>query len=208
MKSALLYPSKEEANSILTWASKQNPGPWVAHCKNVAKTAETIAQACSLNPERAYVSGLLHDIGYYSYCEGKGPTCHIYAGYELMKEKGFSANARICLTHSFPYQDIRAYGGSDMNCTKEELAYVSGFLSSTEYDDYDKLIQLSDCLATAQGICTMEKRMIDVVMRHGIKEFTISRWESTFALKRHFSKMCDTNIYNLFRDELIADVFE
>ena len=207
MKPKALYPPKEEAHDIMAWGAKLNPGPWIDHCKNAAKAAEVIAQASGLDPERAYVSGLLHDIGYYSYRNGKGPTCHIYAGYELMTKKDFPALARICLTHSFPYQDIRGYGGADMNCSEEELTLISKFLSSASYDDYDKLIQLCDCLGTPEGICMMERRMMGVVMRHGFNDFTMKRWESFFALKDRFDKMCGKNIYSLFYEELVEDIF-
>jgi len=206
MKLTEKYPSKEEAHNILDWASKQNPEPWVEHCKNAAHAAETIAQACGLAPEKAYVSGLLHDIGYYSYRNGKGPTCHIYAGYKLMMKKGYFEVAKICLTHSFPYQDINAYGGSDMTCTDNELAFISDVIA-TDYDDYDKLIQLCDCIASAQGMCTMEKRLIDVVMRHGFGNMTIKRWKAYLGLKDYFSQLCGKNIYTLFYDELAIDIF-
>ncbi len=201
-------PSRDEAEKLLIWATKQNAGPWTEHCRAVARAAETIAHKSSLDPDRAYVSGLLHDIGYYGYHNGKGRTCHIYLGYELMLKKGYEKVARICLSHSFPHQDIRAYGGSDMNCTDKELAVITAFLSETTYNDYDKLIQLCDCLGTAQGICLMEKRMLDVSRRNGFDGFTVRRWDSFLALKDCFDKMCGTNIYNLFNDEIVTNIFQ
>jgi len=210
MISTALYPSRKDANDILAWAYEQNPGPWTQHCKVVARAAETIARKSGLDADRAYVSGLLHDIGYYSYKDGIGETCHIYSGYELMLKKGYAASAKICLTHSFPNPDIREYGGGDMNCLEEETAVISNFLSNTTYDDYDRLIQLCDCIGSAQGVCLMEKRIIDVMMRHGYKvfsELTVNKWASYFAIKNAFDKMCGANIYNLFYEELIADIF-
>ena len=201
------YPSKSEAETLLQWAHSQNPGPWSNHCRVVARAAETIARKSGLDPDKAYILGLFHDIGYYGYKDGKGPTCHIYLGYKLMMEKGHDTAAKICLTHSFPYKDIGAYGGSDMNCSDEERVFIKSFLSSTEYNDYDKLIQLCDCLGTAQGIVTMEKRMLDVVMRHGFNDFTIKKWGSYFAIKDYFDKLCGINIYSLFYDEIKASVF-
>ena len=201
-------PSRDDANSLLHWASRQNPGPWVEHCKAVARIAETIASKCGLDADRAYVSGLLHDIGYYGYRDGMGSTCHIYLGYKLMMEQGYADIARICLTHSFPVQDIRAYGGSDMNCSDSEIAEIKRFLADTVYDDYDKLTQLCDCLGTAQGVCLMESRMVGVVRRHGFKDLTIPKWDAFFALKKYFDDRCGMNIYGLFRDEIVAGIFE
>ena len=203
-----MNPSREAANKLLDWAYTQNPGPWVAHCKVVAKAAETIASKCGLDSNRAYISGLLHDIGYYGYREGKGRTCHIYLGYELMMEKCHEAIARICLTHSFPYQNMNAYGGSDMNCSDAELAEIAAFLAKTTYNDYDKLIQLCDCLGTAEGICLMEKRMIGVVSRHGFNDFTVRRWDAFFALKAYFDDKCSVNIYSLFYDEIHGNIYD
>ena len=58
------YPKRSEALEILCEAEKLNPGPWVEHSKNVAHCAEAIAKKCeNLNSEKAYVLGLLHDVG-------------------------------------------------------------------------------------------------------------------------------------------------
>lgn len=41
-----------------------NAGKWVAHSMNVAEAAKRIAEASGkLNVEKAFVCGLLHDIG-------------------------------------------------------------------------------------------------------------------------------------------------
>ena len=111
-------PSRIEAETLLSEAYKQNPSPWANHSRVVARIAETIAQECGLDTHRAYVSGLLHDIGRY---EGVRGLHHIYAGYEMMRRKGYDLIADICLSHSFQYQDIGAYSGGDLDCTQEEL---------------------------------------------------------------------------------------
>ena len=68
-------------------------------------------------------------------------------------------------------------------------------------------IQLCDCLSGANGVIIMEKRMTDVVVRHGFNDFTVKKWASYFALKEYFDKLCETNIYNLFYDEIKTDIF-
>ena len=202
------FPSTNEAEQILTWAHKQNPTPWTSHCKNVAAAAETIASNCGMNANKAYVMGLLHDIGYHAYRDFKGKTCHIYIGYEWMMDKGFADVAKICLTHSFPYKDFRAYSGTDMNCTDDEKAFISAFLSDAIYDDYDKLIQLCDCLGTAQGICIVEKRLIANVMKGTYSEFIFKNWCAYLELKSYFDKKCNMNINKLFYDEISADIYD
>ena len=127
-----------------------------------------------------------------------------------MMEKGYETIAKICLTHPFPHphQNIKFYAGSDMkNCSAEDLSFIGAFLSEAVYDDYDRLIQLCDCLTGVNGVTIMERRMMDVVMRHGFNDFTVEKWASYFALKDYFDKLCKTNIYSLFYDEIKTDIF-
>lgn len=201
-------PSRPKTELLFQWAAEQNPEPWVNHCRIVAKVAEAIAGKYGLDPDRAYVSGLFHDIGYHAYKNGKGRSSHIYIGYEFMMEKGYDAIARICLSHSFPYQDINEFFGSDLRqCSNDELTHIRKFLAETEYDDYDKLIQLCDCLGNAESVCILEQRMINVVMRHGYNDYTLKKWAAIFALKKYFDKKCGGNIYDLFRDEITGNIF-
>lgn len=58
------YPDLETARNMLAEAEERNPGPWGDHSRNVALAAKNIAECCpSLDPEKAYILGLLHDIG-------------------------------------------------------------------------------------------------------------------------------------------------
>ncbi|MCL2499569.1 MAG: HD domain-containing protein [Defluviitaleaceae bacterium] len=205
-----MYPSRSEAEALLAWGGIQNPGPWFDHCKNAARAAQTIAEHCNLDPERAYVSGLLHDIGYYANADRTGKNCHVYFGYALMMDKGYDASARICLTHSFPIQDLRSYTGSDLTALENERSRLATALSQITYDDYDKLLQLCDAIGAAQGICTVERRIIDATIRHGKRgynKYTIKKWKTFFALKDYFDEKCGMNIYNLFREEISKGIF-
>jgi HD superfamily phosphodiesterase len=61
---------KAYAYELLNTAGTSNPGPWVEHSKNVAGAAERIAHelrraGAEIQPDIAYTSGLLHDIGRY-----------------------------------------------------------------------------------------------------------------------------------------------
>jgi hypothetical protein len=182
----------------LNWANTQNPGIWANHCRVTARAAEVIAGKCALDTERAYISGLMHDIGRY---EGVRALHHIYAGYCLLKEKGYAKLAEICLSHSYAYQDIGAYCG-EWDVTPEELSVISSYLENARYNDYDKLIQLCDAMCSAQGVCLIEKRIVDVTRRYGFNGFTLKKWNATFSLKEHFDEACQTNIYDLFREEI------
>ena len=59
-----MLPTVDEALYELKLAEDLNPGPWVRHSINVGIAARNIAEKVSwLDPEKAYIVGLLHDIG-------------------------------------------------------------------------------------------------------------------------------------------------
>lgn len=55
--------TRSEAERLLREAESCNPGPWGNHSRIAAHCARKIAQECGLDPEKAYILGLLHDIG-------------------------------------------------------------------------------------------------------------------------------------------------
>ena len=193
-----MLPTKQEAEQLLTWAHQQNPGPWANHSRIAARVAETIAEKCNLDTHRAYVSGLLHDIGRY---EGVTNLHHVYAGYKLMMDKGYNQIAEICMTHSFPAQNFKEFFGVN-DCTPEESNLIESFISNKTYNEYDKLIQLCDTIGSADGVCLMEVRMINVIRRYGFTSHTTNKIEAIFNLKTYFDNKCNMNIYDLFYDEI------
>ena len=187
------------AKQALREAGQRNPGPWIGHSESVAQNAKLIAQRCGLDVQKAYVMGLLHDIGRR---EGVSGIKHIFDGYAYMLEMGEKEIARICLTHSFPLKDVQTYIGA-YDCTEEELAFLRDFLEHTEQDDYDRLIQLCDAISLPEGACIMEKRLMDVALRHGLPEFSLDKWRAFLALKQYFDDKCGCNLY-----EFLPNVFK
>lgn len=189
-----MYPSKDIAQKELELAGQMNPGPWTEHSLHVAEAAEQIARKCEgMDSEKAYVCGLLHDIGRRT---GVAAVRHIIDGYDYAISKGWDEVARICLTHSFPVKDIEADIGKK-DITKEQYDFIKDYLEQLQYDDYDRLIILCDSLADANGFCILEKRFIDTTRRYGIFPFSINRWENTYAFKDYFEKKAGTSIYRL-----------
>lgn len=187
-------PNIIEAEKLLNKTEQHNPGAWIGHSKTVALCAKKIAEHCdNLDDDIAYVFGLLHDIGR---CEGVTDMRHILDGYHFMTSLGYDDCARICLTHSFPYKNIRSYNGQN-DCTVEETEFIKCFLDNTKYDDYDRLIQLCDALALPDGATYIEKRLVDVVMRRGFNDLTIPKWRAFLDLKDYFDKKTGTDIYKL-----------
>lgn len=187
-------PNIFEAEKLLNKAEQHNPGAWIGHSKTAAFCTRAIAKKCdNLDADTAYILGLLHDIGRR---EGVTDMRHIIDGYNFMNSLGYDICARICLTHSFPYNDIRSYNGQN-DCSAEETEFIKRFLDNTEYDDYDRLIQLCDALALPDGATYIEKRLVDVVMRRGFNDLTITKWKAFLDLKDYFDKKTGTDIYKL-----------
>ena len=165
-----------------------------AHCSLSLRPTPTVAEKCGgMDADAAYVMGLLHDIGRRG---GIMDMRHIFAGYQFMMSLGYEDSARICLTHSFPYKDIRAYNGQN-DCSEEETAFISSFIDSVEYDDYDRLIQLCDAISFPNGPTCVEKRLVDVVLRRGFNDLTIPKWKAFLELKTYFDEKTEMDIYKL-----------
>ncbi len=183
-----------EADKLLDEAEAKNPGPWVAHSRNVALAARNIAEVHpELNAESAYILGLLHDIGRQ---EGVTKMRHALDGYTFLHNLGYEDAARICLTHSHPLQDIHAVFGT-WDCTETELEMTETYLMSLTYTPYDKLIQLCDALALAEGICLIEKRCMDVALRYGVDALTVPKWRALFNVQAEIEAAIGRSVYSV-----------
>jgi hypothetical protein len=187
-------PPREVAEQILVEAAGMNPGPWVQHSRNVALAAQLIAERHPrLDPEAATILGLLHDIGRR---EGRSHIRHLIDGYRFLSGLGYEDAARISLTHSFPIPILRVYMG-EYDCSGEDLKYLEEFITTAEFSEYDRLIQLCDTIAMPEGLCLMEKRLVDVTMRLGVNEFTLAGWEARFKIKAEFEAVIGRSIYSI-----------
>ena len=148
------YPNKSEALKLLDEAEQSNSGAWYRHSKTVAFCAEKIAAACGMNTEKAYVFGLLHDIGRKFGIKHLG---HIYDGYAYMNRLGYTKVAQICLTHSFPTKNMKIYLGK-FDIEEKEQKELQVALSACKYDDYDRLIQLCDALGGSERVLELIRR--------------------------------------------------
>ncbi|MBN1668896.1 MAG: HD domain-containing protein [Anaerolineales bacterium] len=190
----MMIPSNQQAEDYLRAAAGLNPGPWVAHSRQVAQAARRIAtQHPELEPEPAYSLGLLHDIGRRA---GSSDMRHVLDGYHFLLEEGYPDAARICLTHSFPVPDPGAASGK-WDVPAGDLAFVRQYLEQIEYTLYDRLIQLCDALCLPAGPVLMEKRLLDVALRHGFNEFTLPKWRAFLQIQAEFEAAIGSSIYQL-----------
>jgi hypothetical protein len=187
-------PSREQAEFFLDEAASMNPGPWVPHSFHVARAAEAVAAHHPLlDSETAYVIGCLHDIGRRFGVTG---VRHILDGYRFLHDRGFEEPARICLTHSYPIKEINSIVG-EWDCLPEDKTFMETYISSIEYDQYDRLIQLCDCLALPSGFCLVEKRLVDVALRYGVNQYSVLRWNTYLALLLDFEQAIGRSVYSV-----------
>lgn len=186
--------NREYAEKIISEAQQLNNGAWIEHSYNVARLAEKIAEKSGMDSEKAYILGLLHDIGRRN---GDMQARHALEGYNYLTSIGFEDGARICLTHTFQYKSIDAIY-DNWDCTEEEKKFVESYLNTITCDDYDKLIQLCDALSLANGYCFAEKKMVNSVLKFGFKDTTINKWKAILQLKDYFDNKIDGDIYLLF----------
>ena len=190
-----MLPTREEAEKELAMAGELNPGPWVKHSLNVGIAARNIAEKVpALDAGKAYIVGILHDIG-----RRVGIVDiprHVYEGYLYCKNKGWDEAAQICMTHSY----VRMSDEFDYEPSSKEEIEIKKYIMNCKIDDYDKLIQLCDALATDYGFVIIEKRFVDVTRRYGIMEGYIKGWEKTFDIKNGFEEVMKCSIYDVLPD--------
>ena len=189
-----MYPTRQEAERLLIETGKCNPGPWEDHSRVTALCAEKIARACrDMDVQKAYVLGLLHDIGRKFGVKHLG---HVYDGWKYMLECGYDEAARICLSHSFNEGKLEDYIGN-FDISKQQIEEIRQALCGIEFDEYDKLIQLCDSIASADGVVDMEERMNDVKKRYG--HYPQSKWDKNMELKRYFEQKSGSDIYEIVK---------
>ncbi|MGI8316258.1 HD domain-containing protein [Halobacillus mangrovi] len=192
------------ARELLDWAYEQKPGPWKYHSIHVAEAAEILAKALKekgepIEPEIAYISGLLHDIGRY-----KGKTdaiIHSYDGYRLLMDMGWEGNAQVAVTHSFPRrnEEINTINGWELipESMKREF---SRLLNKFNWNAYDDIITLCDALAEAEGFTIIERRIVSASIRNGANKDLPKHWEGYFLIKEKLEEKLSESIYRLLPD--------
>ena len=185
---------KQYAEKLISEAKELNNGAWINHSYNVAHLAEKIASKANMDSEKAYIIGLLHDIGRRN---GTMQARHSLEGFNYLTDIGFEDGARICMTHTFQYKNIDAIYDS-WDCSADEKQFIKNYIDTVTYDDYDRLIQLCDALSLANGYCYAEKKMVNSILKFGFKDTTANKWKSILELKDYFDTQICGDVYSLF----------
>lgn len=152
----------------------------------------------NLDSEYAKVLGYVHDIGK-KFQQHGGVLPHAINGYNYLKELGYDEDyAGICIKHSFLNNDIDCISNDrdETDKTNPNYQFVKDYIKQ-EYTIYEKIINLCDLMCT-QKVMTVDKRMIDLLLRHGVFTKTHYHIEEACKLKEYFDKQLGYNLYNLF----------
>lgn len=135
--------------------------------------------------------GFLHDIGkiFQPYSE------HLTNGYEYLNQQGFDAEyGQICLTHSFLSNDpdimLSPFRGN-------QDTMIRDFIKQHEFTLAERIINLCDIFCECER-WTLEKRLIDIMSRHGSYTGSQKFIHRAQARKAEFDLMLGKNLYNLF----------
>lgn len=165
---------------------------WIDHSICVGNSAGKIAEHLGLDVDFAKTLGFIHDIGK-SVGEFK---YHVMNGYKYLKELGYDDEyANICLTHSYLNNDVYCTAGG----IPSDIPERTEFIKNHEYTIYEKIINLCDLMCTTVNM-TLEKRIIDLMIRRGCHDNTIYHIIEAQKLKKQFDDMLGFNVYNLFPD--------
>lgn len=167
---------------------------WIDHSICVGNSAGKIAEELSLDVDKAKSLGYIHDIGKLV----GGSSGHVINGYNYIKDLGYDDEySNICLTHSYLNNDYMCTAGG----IPKDIPFRTEFIKNHEYTIYEKIINLCDLMCTSVNM-TLEKRLIDIMLRRGVHENTVYHIKEAQKLKKAFDDMLGHNVYDLFPDVL------
>lgn len=145
-----------------------------------------------LDVEKITLMGYLHDIG-----KGQGDfQVHPEKGYYYLKSLGYDDEyCEICLTHSFVNNDAYCMFSEFMQPERDK--FVIDFIAKHQFTIEEKLVALCDMMHGTE-MWTLDKRIIDVIIRHGTCAQTAERIRESYRLKQYFDELLGYNLYELF----------
>ena len=167
------------------------------HYLRVAQNAQGLAKTLPhLNPEKAYIMGLVHDYGQADERKNK-KYFHGLIGYQKLMAMGYDEAARACLVHSFfEWEKItpECYHSYD----KDAILECARLLSQRPFDDYDRLIHLADLMAVGHHLVTIDIRFEYLAATYRISEKMVAqKYFMACKLKNYFDVLCGRDVYDI-----------
>lgn len=192
--------TSNEARELLELErQKAKDDRWIDHCLCVGDSAGQIAKALkekgyNVDIDKTITLGYLHDIGKFN-GESHG---HVMRGYNYLKDKGYDEEyCNICLTHSYLNNDVVCTAGGVPD--PKDNPFLTEFIKNHEYTIEEKLINICDLMCPPGGkVYTIDKRLIDIMIRRGAYSNTQYHIKETYKLKEYFDNLLGYNLYNLF----------
>jgi len=183
--------TSENALELLRKDDSKAPNTgWIDHSICVGNAASLIAEKLNLDSEKAKTLGYIHDIGKK---EGNFPL-HDINGYNYIKDLGYDLEyANICLTHSYLNNDYLCTAGEK----PDYIPFRDEFIKNHEYTIYEKIINLCDLMCTNK-VMTVDKRLVDIIIRRGANENTSYHIKEVYKLKEYIDSLLGYNVYDLF----------
>jgi len=159
--------NREEAISLLDKHSSAESS-WRDHCLQVSSAARRLAEIIAsrgfaVDPERAEVLGLLHDLG-----RSKGHTLrHGIEGYLLAREEGLHDEARICLVHVLKGRSLRDAVALGMLTEQERSGLLKNGWKPGHLSLEEKLAIVADALISDTGLVPTEQKYANARRRYG-----------------------------------------
>ncbi len=182
--------TSEKALEMLEGArGKTKSDGWINHSLCVGKAAEKIASALNMDFELAKTLGYIHDIG-----KSIDFSNHVMSGYNFLKSLGYDDTyCNICLVHSYLNNDIYCTAGG----FPSNIPFRTNFIKNHKYTEYEKIINLCDLMCTSV-VNTIDKRLIDLIIRRGAYDNTQYHVKEAYKLKKYFDYKLGYNLYDLF----------
>ena len=146
-----------------------NTSSWISHSLYEARLCEILASKLNLDSELAFNYGLLHDYGRKYHHDFR----HVTSGFHELKN---IPESRATLTHSFinggrfncnEVPDIEIKFKDGMEEYESEYDDLSKVLRNINYTDYDRILNISDLMASDTGIISPIDRIYDILSRRG-----------------------------------------
>lgn len=171
---------------------------WITHSICVGNSAGKIAQKLNLDEDFAKTLGYIHDIGKRDGYDHK--IKHEIRGYNYILKLGYDKEyASICITHSFLNNDINCVAGGVPNKDIYKYDFIKEYVENHEYTIYEKIINLCDLMCKYKNM-TLEKRIIEIMIRRGCHENTVYHITEAQKLKREIDNLLGCSVYSLFDD--------